>query len=61
MFAACWGWDAPKQAFAKIATPRNFFQRKTGRFSGTDTVKPPFAGVVVIDGHVLAPCLMAFK
>jgi len=21
-FAACWGWDAPKQAFAKIATPR---------------------------------------
>jgi hypothetical protein len=23
IFAACWGWDAPKQAFAKIATPRN--------------------------------------
>jgi uncharacterized protein YPO0396 len=22
IFAACWGWDTPKQAFAKIATPR---------------------------------------
>jgi hypothetical protein len=22
IFAACWGWDAPKQAVAKIATPR---------------------------------------
>jgi hypothetical protein len=29
IFAACWGWDAPKQAVAKIATPRALGPRLT--------------------------------
>ena len=37
-FAACWGWDAPKQAFAKIATPRSFTALNTG------TVNAYFSG-----------------